>query len=173
MSTFAPRTYHARRAMASFINARKGEIEANLSTLEPAAGKLTVLDHYSNNVNAQEFPLLMLEQTGVERDWESLDTGSGPTYHLRFFITIWGLVHGFQDSVMEDLISELEGSLGQVLNRRHESFQFEDWEFYFKETLPMPESSFGTTKLAMGVARGFTSVVRVDSLVTAPQQPGT
>lgn len=169
----APRHYHAINAFVQWLNLQKGGIEANMRELEPSVRPLTILPYYSLNVDTDMYPILMVEQTAVERDWESLDTGSGPMYKTRFTSTIWGMVAGYRDDVMDDLSVELEASVAEILNHRHESFDYGGWTFYFNETMPMPSSTYGITRLGQNMARGFTSTIVIDTLLSAAQAPGT
>lgn len=168
-----PRHYHAVRAFVQWMDNKKGDIEANMRELEPTCRGLTILPYYSLNVDTDSYPILMVEQTAVDRDWESLDVGSGPMYKTRFSSTIWGLVAGYRDEVMDDLAVELEASVAEVLNHRHETFKYEGWQFYFNETMPMPASTFGVTRMGQNLARGFTATIIIDTLLSAPQAPGT
>lgn len=168
-----PRHYHAINAFVQWLNLSKGGIEANLRSIEPTCRPLTILPYYSLNVDTDMYPLLMVEQTAVEREWESLDTGSGPMYRIRFTSTIWGLVAGYRDDVMDDMSVELEASVAEILNHRHESFSFEGWTFYFNETMPMPSSNYGITRLGQNLARGFNSSIVIDTLLSAAQAPET
>lgn len=169
----SPRHYQAINAFAQWITLRKGEIDANMRGIESSCRSLTVLPYYSLNVDNDMFPIIMIEQTAVERDWEALDTGSGPIMKTRFTSTIWGLVAGYRDDVMDDLSVELEASIADILNTRHNTFNYEGWQFFFNETAPCPSATYGITRLGQNLARGFTSTVQIDCIHSCPQAPET
>lgn len=168
-----PRHYHAINAFVQWLNLSKGDIEANLRAVEPSCRPLTILPYYSMNIDTDMYPLLMVEQTSVVREWEALDTGSGPTYTTRFTSTIWGMVAGYRDDIMDDMSVELEASVAEILNHRHETFEYAGWQFYFNETMPMPQSNYGITRLGQNLARGFNASIVIDTLLSAAQAPGT
>ena len=119
-----PRHYHAINALVQWLNLQKGGIEANLREIEGTVRPLTILPYYSSNVDTDLYPIIMMEQTAIEREWEALDTGQGPIYKTRFTSTIWGMVAGYQESVLDDLSVELEASVAEILNHRHETFVY-------------------------------------------------
>ncbi len=160
------------RQFAEWLRSRQGEIDANLKTIDSNVRAVNILDYQTNNLDADLCPCLMIEQTYKSRTWEALDTGFGPTGNLRIGLTIWGLVHGYEDSVLDDMADELESSVADILNCRHETFSTEGWQFYFNETMPMAESSFGFTRFGGAVLRGFTSSIVVDAIVSQPQAGG-
>lgn len=168
-----PRAYHAVHAFAGWLNQRKGEIDTNLKTLVPEEKGVTILPYWTANVDNGMYPVIMIEQTSKERTWEALDTGSGPTANLRLNLMIWGLVTGHEDSLLDDLIDELESSVAEIINSRHQTFTSEGWQFYFNETMPMPSSTFGAAKFSGALTRGFTSPIYVDAIFSVPQTPGT
>lgn len=169
----SPRAYHAVRAFAGWLNQQKGSIDANLKVVESEVRPVTILHYWTANVDADMYPLVMIEQTSKARTWEALDTGSGPTSNIRINLTLWGLVSGHPDEILDDMIDELESSVSDIINSRHHSFSNEGWTFYFNETMPMPASTFGVSKFAGALSRGFTSPIYVDAIVSVPQTPGT
>lgn len=168
-----PRAYKAIRAFAGWLEQRKGQIDTNLKGVCPESRPVTILPYWTSNLDADMYPVLMLENNSKERTWEALDTGSGPTANLRLSFMLWGLVHGHADEILDPLIDELESSAAEILNSRHQTFKYEAWEFYFNETMPMPSSTFGAAKFAGALTRGFTAPIHVDAIFSVPQTPGT
>ena len=165
----SPRAYHAVNAFVSGLQQHAADIQSNLKSIEPEIRPLTILSYFSDNLDNDMFPLLMVENTYKERTWEALDTGSGPTCNIRIGCTIWGLIAGHRDDVMNNLADELESSVADILNSRHRNFTSEGWTFYFNETMPMPSCTYGVTKFAGNVVKGFTAPIVVDAICSVPQ----
>lgn len=149
---------------------KRGSIVANLAEIYSEIDSLTILPFFTSNINNTEYPLIMLEQSNTARDWESLNVGNGPISNVTFSTTIWGMVAGFEDHLMDPLASELEASLADVLNFRHEAFQFEGWEFYFKERIPISDSTYGVRQMGSNMARGFNSTFSISAILSNPQE---
>ncbi len=88
-------------------------------------------------------------------------------------MTIWGFVHGYPEEILDDLVAMLAGGVRDTLNRKHQSFTFAGWEWYFYETTPAPRVRYGAAPGPNNaIIRGFTIDVEISSMVSLPQDSG-
>jgi len=163
----SPRIQDAANALTVFLNNNAGEINTNLANvLSPgkSVAPVTVLPYYTDNIDEGMTPLLMIEFGSISREWEALNTGSGPVGKAYLSLTITGIIQGETPDDTAALLSELEGSTADILNRHASVFNAGAWQYYFEETMPVKESSFGLRSLKTTMMSAFQSSVTIASI---------
>lgn len=117
--------------------------------------KVSVLDHFTSNVGADDLPQIMLEQLGASTEWVALQSMGAMTYT----VGIWGIVHHDDPRIAENLCAELGGAIVQSLVNRHEVTPVpgsdNQCHVYYEGKPPITDLQFGTLRFGQVMTRAF------------------
>jgi hypothetical protein len=153
-------------AVHAIVESERQRLDAALA----AAGHNDPLGHvlpfFTNNIDVDMYPVIMIDQQRQEHSWVALPDVLRGAYEL----SIWVMVHHDEPAVQAEALGRLAEAVAEILNRRHVAQKTPGGAWiYFDDLCPVKRIDFGAS--AMGNSLIATSQLQFASHATAQASP--
>lgn len=150
----------AAEGIATIARQSKAEFDAAIMSAN-MSGDVTIIDHYTENIDSDMYPLLMIQEVSESYSWAALPAIAEEA----FVFNLYGLVQHDNPAIAVKARRKFSGAVKKAFNRRHLGIRVQGVELEFASVNgslpPVYSISYNLSYQANPQVRGFVATIAV------------